>query len=91
MKTLILAILISMTSQAHAGDLIILDNYHLEKIEREPSNLEHESERVSDTRGHDTQVEGNRRDINDYTIKRNKKNRKYNHTKDNSPFLEYKF
>ena len=44
MKNFILVMLISIAFQVHAGDLILLDNYRLEKEENESSNLGTESE-----------------------------------------------
>jgi hypothetical protein len=44
MKNFILAMLISIAFQVHAGDLILLDNYRLEKEENESSNLGTEGE-----------------------------------------------
>jgi len=94
MKTFILAILISITFQVHAGDLIFFNKYRLEKLENKSSNLgtEREQEWGQERREAkaDTQVKVNeRRNFEDYTIRRIK--REVDDTKDDSPFLEYQF
>jgi len=94
MKTFILAILISITFQVHAGDLIFFNKYRLEKLENKSSNLgtEREQEWGQERREAktDTQVKVNeRRNFEEYTIRRIK--REVDDTKDDSPFLEYQF
>ena len=90
MRIYISAILFFFMYQAHAGDLIFLDNYYLEKIERESLDKGSEIKQVEDARGPVTQVEVNHRNINDYTIRRNK-NRHVHDNKDDSPLLQYHF
>ena len=96
MKTFILAILISITCQVHAGDLIFLNNYRLEKLENKSSSWEAEREREWGRERReakaDTQVKVNgRRSFEDYTIRRIKNKRKIEDIEENSPFLEYQF
>ena len=77
--------------QAHAGDLIFLDNYYLEKVEREASSDKvRVIEQMNDARGPVTQIEVNHRNTNDFVIRRNK-NRRVHDNKDDSPLLQYHF
>ncbi len=94
MKTFILAILISITFQVHAGDLIFFNKYRLEKLENKSSNLETEREQEWGQERReakaDTQVKVNgRRNFEDYTIRRIE--REVEDTKEDSPLLEYQF
>ena len=102
MKTLIFTILVLITSQVYAGDLIILDRYYLEKSEgdidnsgagQEQNNKENSAGKIKRVvRGEetviDTQAMPRNRNINNYVIKKSKHQIK--NTKD-SPFLEYQF
>lgn len=102
LKTIILAMLTLIIPQIYAGDLIILDRYHLEKSESSAANYgaeEEQSNKVSaeirggrEVRGEetdiDTQVNSNNRNINYFVIKKGKRNVK--NTEDSS-LLEYRF
>jgi len=102
LKTLILTILILISSQIYAGDLIILDRYHLEKSGNSTTNsgVEHEQgnkkkvekRKKMVVRGEetviDTQARPRNRNIDNYVIKKSKHQIK--NTED-SPFLEYQF
>jgi len=90
MRIFISTILFVFMYQVHAGDLIFLDNYYLEKVERESLDRGKEIKQVDDARGPVTQVEVNHRNIDGYTIRRNK-NRRVHDNKDDSPFLQYHF
>ena len=83
--------LLFFSYQIYAGDLIILDNYYLEKIEREASDKVHEIKQVEDARGPVTQTEIIHRNIDDYRIRRNKSRRVYDKNRDDSPLLQYQF
>ena len=96
MKTFILTILAFITFQVYAGDLIILDRYYLEKSESGASNLgaEHEQERERGkrvVRGEeiDTQVESRDRNMDNYTIRRIK--REIDDTNNDGSLFEYQF
>ncbi len=91
MKILVPVILLFFSYQVYAGDLIILDNYYLEKIERESSDKVHEIKQVDDARGPVTQTEVNDRNIDDYRIRRHKNHRVYDKNRDDSPLLQYQF
>ncbi len=93
MKNFIFAMLISIAFQVHAGDLILLDNYRLEKSESSNLVPEREQEQGRERRevNADTQVKVHeRRNIN-YTIKRIKNKREIDDTKEDSSLLEYQF
>jgi hypothetical protein len=96
MKTFILTILAFITFQVYAGDLIILDRYYLEKSESGASNLgaEHEQEqergkRVVRGEETDTQVESRDRNMDNYTIRRIK--REIDDTNNDGSLFEYQF
>jgi len=91
MKIIVTVILLLFSYQIYAGDLIILDNYYLEKIERESSDKVHEIKQVDDARGPVTHTEVIHRNIDDYRIKRNKSNRVSDKNSDDSPLLQYQF
>jgi len=88
--------------QVYAGDLIILNRYHLEKSERSATNfgVEHkEGNKESAEKGRgrivrgeetdiDTQDKSHNRNINNFVIRKSKRNIK--NTKDSS-LLEYHF
>lgn len=102
LKIIILTMLSLITLQAYAGDLIILDRYHLEKsessatdfgVENKQSNnvsAEIRGERV--VRGEetdiDTQVNSHNRNINSFVIRKGKRNVK---NREDSSLLEYHF
>lgn len=102
MKTLIFTILALITSQVYAGDLVILDRYHIEKSESSATNfgVEHEqgdkdsAERSGKrvVRGEetdiDTQVKSHNRNIDSFVIRKSKRNVK---NTENSSLLEYHF
>jgi len=90
MKIFVSVMLLFFAYQVYAGDLIILDNYYLEKIERESSDKVHEIKQVDDARGSVSQTEVNDRNIDDYRIRRHK-NRVYDKNRDDSPLLQYQF
>ncbi len=93
MKNFIFAMLISIVFQVHAGDLILLDNYRLEKSESSNLVPEREQEQGRERRevNADTQVKVHeRRNIN-YTIKRIKNKREIDDTNEDSSLLEYQF
>jgi hypothetical protein len=93
MKNFIFAMLISIAFQVHAGDLIFLDNYRLEKSESSNLVPEREQEQVRERRevNADTQVKVHeRRNIN-YTIKQIKNKREIDDTNEDSSLLEYQF
>lgn len=82
--------------QVYAGDLIILNKYYLEKIERESSDKVHEIKQADDARGSVTQTEVNDRNVDDrnvddYRIRRHKNHRVYDKNEDDSPLLRYQF
>ena len=97
MKILVPVMLLFFMHQVYAGDLIILDKYYLEKIERESSDKVHEIKQVDDARGPVTQTEVNgrnvdgRRNVDDYRIRRHQNPRVYEKNKDDSPLLRYQF
>ncbi len=93
MKNFILAMLISIAFQVRAGDLILLDNYRLEKNESSNMGPEREQEQGRERRevNTDTQVKVHeRRNIN-YTIKQIKNKREIDDANEDSPLLEYQF
>ena len=93
MKNFIFAMLISIAFQVHAGDLILLDNYRLEKSESSNLVPEREQEQGRERRevNADAQVKAHeRRNIN-YTIKRIKNKREIDDTNEDSSLLEYQF
>ena len=75
----------------YAGDLIILDKYYMERIERESSDKVHEIKQVDDARGSATQTEVNDRNSVDYRIRRHKDHRVDHKNEDDSPLLRYRF
>ena len=77
--------------QVYAGDLIILDKYYLEKIERQSSDKAHEIKQVDDARGPVAQTEVNDRNVDDYRIRRHKNHRVHDKNEDDSPLLRYQF
>lgn len=96
MKMLVPIMLLFFMYQVYAGDLIILDKYYLEKIERESSDKVHEIKQVDDARGPVTQTEINGRNVDgrnvdDYRIRRHQNPRVYDKNKDDSPLLRYQF
>jgi len=96
MKMLVPIMLLFFMYQVYAGDLIILDKYYLEKIERESSDKVHEIKQVDDARGPVTQTEINGRNVDgrnvdDYRIRRHQKPRVYDKNEDDSPLLRYQF
>ena len=96
MKILVPVMLLFFMYQVYAGDLIILDKYYLEKIERQSSDKVHEIKQVDDARGPVTQTEVNDRNIDDrnvddYRIRRHKNHRVYDKNEDDSPLLRYQF
>jgi hypothetical protein len=96
MKILVPVMLLFFMYQVYAGDLIILDKYYLEKIERESSDKVHEIKQVDDARGPVTQTEVNDRNVDDrnvddYRIRRHKSHRVYDKNEDDSPLLRYQF
>ena len=91
MKILVPVMLLFFTYQVYAGDLIILDKYYLEKIERESSDKVPEIKQVEDARGSVTRTEVNDQNIDDYRIRRHKNYRVYDKNKDDSPLLQYQF
>lgn len=91
MKILVPVMLLFFTYQVYAGDLIILDKYYLEKIERESSDKVPEIKQVEDARGSVTRTEINDQNIDDYRIRRHKNYRVYDKNKDDSPLLQYQF
>ena len=96
MKILVPVMLLFFMYQVYAGDLIILDKYYLEKIERESSDKVHEIKQVDDARGPVTQTEINGRNVDgrnvdDYRIRRHQNPRVYEKNKDDSPLLRYQF
>lgn len=93
MKNFIFAMLVLIAFQVHAGDLIFLDNYRLEKSESSNLVPEREQEQGRERRevNADTQVKVHeRRNIN-YTIKRIKNKREIDDTNEDSSLLEYQF
>jgi len=102
LKTLILTILALITSQVYAGDLVILDRYHIEKSKSSATNLgvEHEQGNKENTerrgeigvRGEesdgDTQVKSHNRNIDSFVIRKSKHNIK---NTENNSLLEYHF
>jgi len=94
--------LVLTISQVYAGNLIILDRYHLEKSESSSANYgaeEEQSNKMSAeikegrvVRGEetdiDTQVNSNNRNINNFVIRKGKRNVKS--MEDNS-LIEYHF
>jgi len=93
MKNFIFAMLIPIAFQVHAGDLILLDNYRLEKSESSNLVPEREQEQGRERRevNADTQVKVHeRRNIN-YTIKQIKNKREIDDTNEDSSLLEYQF
>jgi len=93
MKNFIFAMLISIVFQVHAGDLIFLDNYRLEKSESSNLVPEREQEQGRERRevNADTQVKVHeRRNIN-YTIKQIKNKREIDDTNEDSSLLKYQF
>lgn len=96
MKMLVPIMLLFFMYQVYAGDLIILDKYYLEKIERESSDKVHEIKQVDDARGPVTQTEINGRNVDgrnvdDYRIRRHQNPRVYDKNEDDSPLLRYQF
>jgi hypothetical protein len=96
MKILVPVMLVFFIYQVYAGDLIILDKYYLEKIERQSSDKVHEIKQVDDARGPVTQTEVNDRNVDDrnvddYRIRRHKNHRVYDKNEDDSPLLRYQF
>lgn len=96
MKILVPVMLLFFMYQVYAGDLIILDKYYLEKIERESSDKVHEIKQVDDARGPVTQTEVNGRNVDgrnvdDYRIRRHQNPRVYDKNEDDSPLLRYQF
>lgn len=96
MKILVPVMLLFFMYQVYAGDLIILDKYYLEKIERQSSDKVHEIKQVDDARGPVTQTEVNDRNVDDrnvdnYRIRRHKNHRVYDKNEDDSPLLRYQF
>ena len=96
MKILVPIMLLFFTYQVYAGDLIILDKYYLEKIERESSDKVHELKQVDDARGPVTQTEINGRNVDgrnvdDYRIRRHQNPRVYHKDEDDSPLLRFQF
>jgi hypothetical protein len=96
MKILVSVMLVFFMYQVYAGDLIILDKYYLEKIERQSSDKVHEIKQVDDARGPVTQTEVNDRNVDDrnvddYRIRRHKNHRVYDKNEDDSPLLRYQF
>jgi hypothetical protein len=96
MKILVPVMLLFFMYQVYAGDLIILDKYYLEKIERESSDKVHEIKQVDDARGPVTQTEVNDRNVDDrnvddYRIRRHKNHRVYDKDEDDSPLLRFQF
>jgi hypothetical protein len=96
MKILVPIMLLFFMYQVYAGDLIILDKYYLEKIERQSSDKVHEIKQVDDARGPVTQTEVNdrnvdNRNVDDYRIRRHKNHRVYDKNEDDSPLLRYQF
>jgi hypothetical protein len=96
MKILVPIMLLFFMYQVYAGDLIILDKYYLEKIERQSSDKAHEIKQVDDARGPVTQTEVNDRNVDDrnvddYRIRRHKNHRVYDKNEDDSPLLRYQF
>ena len=101
MKILVTVMLLFFMYQVYAGDLIILDKYYLEKIERQSSDKVHEIKQVDDARGPVTQAEVNDRNVDDrnvddrnvddYRIRRHKNHRVYDKNEDDSPLLRYQF
>ena len=96
MKILVPVMLLFFMYQVYAGDLIILDKYYLEKIERQSSDKVHEIKQVDDARGPVTQTEVNdrnidNRNVDDYRIRRHKNHRVYDKNEDDSPLLRYQF
>ncbi len=93
MKNFILAMLISIAFQVHAGDLILLDNYRLEKNESSNMGPEQEQEWGRERREVNTDIQvkvHERRNIN-YTIKQIKNKREIDDANEDSPLLEYQF
>ncbi len=93
MKNFIFAMLISIAFQVHAGDLILLDNYRLEKNESSNLVAEREGEWGRERREANTDIQvkvHERRNIN-YTIKQIKNKREIDDANEDSPLLEYKF
>jgi hypothetical protein len=96
MKILVPVMLLFFMYQVYAGDLIILNKYYLEKIERQSSDKVHEIKQVDDARGPVTQTEVNDRNVDDrnvddYRIRRHKNHRVYDKNEDDSPLLRYQF
>ena len=96
MKILVPVMLLFFMYQVYAGDLIILDKYYLEKIERQSSDKVHEIKQVDDARGPVTQTEVNDRNVDDrnvddYRVRRHKNHRVYDKNEDDSPLLRYQF
>lgn len=91
MKILVPVMLLFFMYQVYAGDLIILNKYYLEKIERESSDKVHEIKQADDARGSVTQTEVNDRNVDDYRIRRHKNHRVYDKNEDDSPLLRYQF
>lgn len=96
MKILVPVMLLFFMYQVYAGDLIILDKYYLEKIERQSSDKVHEIKQVDDARGPVAQTEVNDRNVDDrnvddYRIRRHKNHRVYDKNEDDSPLLRYQF
>ena len=91
MKIFVSVTLLFFMYPVYAGDLIILDKYYLEKIERESSDKVHEIKQVDDARGSVAQTEVNGRNVDDYRIRRHKNHRVYDKNEDDSPLLRYQF
>ena len=91
MKILVPVMLFFFTFQVYAGDLIILDKYYLEKIERESSDKVHEIKQVHDARGPVTRTGVNEQNTDDYKIRRHKSHRVNDKNNDDSPLLQYQF
>lgn len=96
MKILVPVMLLFFMYQVYAGDLIILNKYYLEKIERQSSDKVHEIKQVDDARGPVAQTEVNDRNVDDrnvddYRIRRHKNHRVYDKNEDDSPLLRYQF
>lgn len=93
MKNFILAMLISIAFQVNAGDLILLDNYRLEKNESYNMGPEQEQEWGRERREVNTDIQvkvHERRNIN-YTIKQIKNKREIDDANEDIPLLEYQF
>ena len=91
MKILIPVMLLFFTYPVNAGDLIILDKYYLEKIERESSDQVREIKQVHDARGPVTRTDVNAQNTDDYRIRRHKYHRVHDKNNDDSPLLQYQF